>query len=76
MVDTISLLRHAESISNKKGYSSPNAKQLSETGRQQAERLADRLAPLSIDNIACSSAIRDRHTIFPFLRTEAKTAEI
>lgn len=77
MVDTVYLVRHAESIGNKAGdYSVENAERLSEDGHEQANRLADALQDVSIDAIGCSSFVRTRQTILPYLEATDRTAAI
>lgn len=76
VIRTVYLLRHAESVGNRDGYDAPDPDRLTETGRRQAERVAETLTDLSIDGIACSPLRRARRTIRPYLQRENKVAEI
>lgn len=63
------LLRHAESISNEKrqARSEPD-EPLSQLGSQQAIALGDHLAKLNLDKILCSTLLRAKQTIDPYLQ--------
>lgn len=77
MVDTVFLVRHAESIGNKAGdYGVENAERLSDRGHEQADQLAEALQDVSIDAIGCSSFVRTRQTILPYLETTERVADI
>lgn len=76
MVRSVYMLRHAESVGNVEGYDVPDPDRLTDTGRDQAGRVANALADRSFDRIACSPLQRTRGTIRPYLRTRGAVAEV
>ena len=70
-------VRHGQSMGNMTGdYSTPTHDRLSPNGRQQAERLAERLADIHFDAVYASTAIRAMQTITPFLQQQGVRATL
>jgi len=70
-------VRHGESVGNVGGdYSMSVSGDLTARGREQAEVLVSRLAPLAFDAIIVSPLERTVHTILPYLMRTDQTAEV
>jgi len=69
--------RHGQSMGNlTDDYSTPAHDQLSPLGREQAERLAERLATCRFDVIYCSPLRRAMETLTPYLNQAGCRAEV
>lgn len=68
----IVLLRHAHSVANEKGILAGRIPgvALSETGRNQANELAQRLKGVHVTTISCSPMERCQETITPWLKSD------
>jgi probable phosphomutase (TIGR03848 family) len=84
-VTTLILLRHGRSAANANGVLAGRAAgvELDDTGRAQAEKLADRLAGVPIAEIVCSPMLRCEQTVAPLAEarglvpsTEPELAEV
>ena len=74
----IVLIRHAHSLANAAGVLSgrlPNVN-LSKTGQEQSERLADRLGRLVISEVRISPMERCSQTIAPWLKKYGKSVKV
>ena len=67
------IVRHASTINNEKEISeSQEGGKLSKKGEKQALALAERLNIERVDVIYCSTSLRCRQTIAPFLKVNGK----
>lgn len=70
-------VRHAETVANATGIHSPaNERAFSPAGLRQAGELEARLAGVRFDAVVVSPLWRAQHTILPYLRKRALSAEI
>jgi len=70
-------VRHGQTIGNATGiYDTSYHGDLSDLGKAQAERLAERLKVYTFDAILCSPAKRTMETILPYLKANHLRAEI
>jgi 8-oxo-dGTP diphosphatase len=69
------LVRHAKAGSRSAWTDDDGLRPLSAKGRRQADGLADRLAPLAIDRLVSSPAVRCRQTLEPLAERIGTTVE-
>jgi broad specificity phosphatase PhoE len=73
---SIVIVRHGQTPLNVARVLQTEDTPLSETGLDQAERLAPRLSELGVRRVLCSDYIRARQTIAPFERRSGVSAEL